>query len=105
MIPFQNPTIGPANDTEVEAFARLAEAQKEATRAIGWAISLGKTLVQADAANVARPLLTRVKELLPGTDPRLCMGYSLLMYFAQKVCDVISSHTFSSLTTHRPARL
>ena len=82
IIPFQNPTIGPVNDTDVEAFARLAEAQKEATRAVGWAISLGKTLVQADAANVAGSLLASVKELLPGIDPHLCVEYSLLIYFA-----------------------
>ena len=73
------------------AFVQLTEAQKDASRAVGWAISLGKTLAQVDACNVAGPVLSRVKELLPGVDPRLCMGYSLLMYFAQKVCAVILS--------------
>ena len=70
MIPFQNATIGPVNDTDLKAFARLPEVQKEATRAVGWAISLGKTLVQADTANVVGPLSARVKKLLPGIDSR-----------------------------------
>lgn len=85
MIPFQKPTIGPVNDSDVEAFGNLTEAQKQASKAVGWAISLGRVLVEEDD-HIAGPILARVKELLPGVDPRLCVGYSLLMFFAQKVC-------------------
>lgn len=87
VIPFQMPTIGPLNDTDVDAFCQLSTAQTNVSSAVGWAISLGRQL-QLESETTST-ILSRAKNLLPGIDPRLCMGYSLLIYFTQKVHTVM----------------
>ena len=61
------PTIGPTDNDEANDFCELSEAMKHASRAIGWAISLGKLLKQKQ--QFEEGLLERVTSLLPGVEP------------------------------------
>ena len=90
IIPFKEPTIGPKTTHESLAFAELTNTRKKASCVIGWVICLRKSLLQQGFAEI-REMLTTTREKLPGVDPRLCMGYSCLLYFAHKVSSRVPS--------------
>ena len=85
LIPFSGPSIGPTTEEESRAFAQLAVAQREASSAIGWAISLGKEFIDGGETEVSSRISPVVRSRLPGADPRLCTGYACLLYFVEKV--------------------
>ena len=46
---------------------------------------MGKEYAQRGRLNVSSKLLPLVRESLGRVDPRLCMGYASLLYFAEEV--------------------
>ena len=85
LISFSGPSIGPTTEEDSKAFSLLAEAQREASSAIEWAISLGKAFSNGGEEDVSSRINPAVRAQLPGVDPRLCTGYACLLYFAEKV--------------------
>ena len=59
VILFQIPTIGPLNDKGDDVFCQLSTAQTNVSRAVGWAISLGRQL-QLESDTIST-ILSRVK--------------------------------------------
>ena len=57
---------------------------RNASSAVGWAISMGEAL-RNDVAYVHNELFKRTMSRLPGVDPRLVTGYTVCLYFAEKV--------------------
>lgn len=90
MIPFSQPSIGPKDEEASRAFSALAGAQRAASSAVGWAISLGQHFSEDAEEEVSRRLTTAVRARMPGTDPRLVTGYACLLYFAEKVAVAIN---------------
>ena len=74
VIPFSHPSIGPECEEDGEAFASLAEKQKQACSAVGWVISLGKMFAEGGKGDVYSRLLPPVRDALPAIDLRLCTG-------------------------------
>ena len=89
MIPFSQPFIGPKDEEASRAFA-LPGAQRAASSAVGWAISLGQHFSEDAEEEVSRRLTTAVRARMPGTDPRLVTGYACLLYFTEKVTVAIN---------------
>lgn len=89
VIPFNTPSIGPRSEIQSRDFGLLATAQREASSTIGWAISLGKSFKLSGVSDVQHRINPAVRTRLPGVDPRLCTGYSCLLYFAEKVHNII----------------
>jgi hypothetical protein len=83
IIPFKAPTIGPTTEEETAEFQQLGSAMKEASAAVGWVISIGKSLERG--LQFQGGLLKAVREKLVGVDPRLCTSYCTLFYCVRKV--------------------
>ena len=88
LIPFSKPSIGPTTEEESAAFSSLAATQQAASSAVGWIISLGKAFVQCCKSDISNRILPFVRSTLSGVDPRLCIGYASLLFFAEKVFTV-----------------
>lgn len=83
LIPFSKPTVGPKNDGESIAFRTMPYVQTKVSSAIGWAISLGEMMI-SEKEYIDGPLSNRVRKRLH-LQPRQVSGYTLLLYFAEKV--------------------
>ena len=83
VIPFENPTVGPQSDADIQSFKHLLEVLHAASAAVGWAISMGKTILEG--GHLQGDCQTRVRSRLQGVDPRLCTGYCTLLFCAEKV--------------------
>ena len=82
MISFTAPAVAPINDEEEEAFTELDELVQsgEPSKAIGWAISQGKLLMDE------RDALKDMKKRLQGTfHGRTCHNWAVLLFFVRQV--------------------
>lgn len=84
VIPFNKPTVGPQTDEESAIFRQMNSIQYKASSAIGWAIQLGEQL-KSDTEYIHGELASRVRKRLHSIEPRQSSGYSILLYFAEKV--------------------
>ena len=62
----------------------MAAKCKTVSSAVGWAISLENKLKE-EKAYLQGDLFNRTIQRLPGVDPRLVTGYTVCLYFAEKV--------------------
>ena len=72
---------------------------REASSAIGWAISLRKQFIEGGEEDITCRISPMVRLQLPGVDPRLVLGYSCLLYFAEKVFHTASTFENSRVNT------
>ncbi|XP_065913247.1 uncharacterized protein [Dysidea avara] len=86
LVPFEKPAVGPVNDQETRAFNDMAAKCKTVSSAVGWAISLENKLKE-EKAYLQGDLFNRTIQRLPGVDPRLVTGYTVCLYFAEKLAD------------------
>lgn len=84
LIPFNKPSVGPESQAESSAFNEMGVTLKNASSAVGWAISLGNALKE-EITYLQGDLCDRVRERLPGIDSRLITGYATCLFFAEKV--------------------
>ena len=88
--------MGPVDEKETMAFNDMAQNCKRVSSAVGWAISLGKQLT-GEKTYVQGDLFKRIMDRLSGVDPRLVTGYSVCIFFAEKVSKVLSLQPYSKV--------
>ena len=80
----------PQLSSSVAEYRELPEIMTEATRSIGFFISLGETFLTEGISDIDATIFPKIKEMLPtGIWTRVLPGYATLLWFTEKVfCSV-----------------
>ncbi len=68
LIPFELPCVGPKSEEESIAFSKLAEVQDGA---VGWAIKIGKKVMDEEIAEITTRILPAIRKLLTNVDQKI----------------------------------
>ena len=88
MIPFNNPPLGEKRTVEdLEVLASLNNIFNEASRSVGFMITLGNVLDENGFDEIRREFHPFVSKHFSGIcHPRIIFSYATLLWFTSKVC-------------------
>ena len=88
IIPFNNPPLGEKHTVEdLEVLASLNDLMHQASRSVGFMITLGNVLDEDGFDEIRREFHPFVSKHLSGIcHPRIIFGYATLLWFTSEVC-------------------
>jgi len=92
LIPFKNPKVGPSNADQAAAFQQLPDHLEAASSMAGAVIQIEKDLIDGGRMEILESINPMIFDVVGISNPRVVTGFSILLYFANKVWNLIAKY-------------